>query len=329
MNLVFSTFRGNLLTVNESEIFSNSELICDEIWLTPLWAPWVDEHNDLVRVVSSAYKIKFNLSLTVCISFKYIRNNNGPKTERMRSVNSKAANSVECCFLKPCWLSNDRQQPTICHGFVCLNAWHHKGTNITTTVATASQQLVAHNIHVLQLSLNNPQHREQLRTYLQPLKEKASFTPGMTYSSMGNLSYIRNTWTLGSCVRIDSNTVDVHSLDAFSCILIGYVNSHRHKSPLHRNRICRPGCRYWKYSPGTLYSLSSHWAFLSVSKVFFPTQFIKSGKTVNELGLGILFLTWQNIGTISKMSARYLSYYLLWSRQCTLVQPSVTCHSHA
>ena len=33
MNLVFSTIRDNLLTVNQSEIFSNSELICDHYGL--------------------------------------------------------------------------------------------------------------------------------------------------------------------------------------------------------------------------------------------------------------------------------------------------------
>ena len=81
MNLVFSILRDNLLTVNQSEIFSNSESIFDEIWLTSLCAPWVNEHNGLVWFASSAYRIKFNLSLTICILFIYIRNNKGPETD--------------------------------------------------------------------------------------------------------------------------------------------------------------------------------------------------------------------------------------------------------
>ena len=72
MNLVFSTIRDNLLTVNQSEIFNNSELICDEIWLTTLWAPWVNEHNGLVRVVSSAYKTKFTDSMYIVQIYIYI-----------------------------------------------------------------------------------------------------------------------------------------------------------------------------------------------------------------------------------------------------------------
>ena len=81
MNLVFSTLRDNLFTVDQSEIFNSSELIREETLQTSFSAPWVNEHNGLVSVVSSAYKMKFSFLLTVCISFTYMRNNKGPKTD--------------------------------------------------------------------------------------------------------------------------------------------------------------------------------------------------------------------------------------------------------
>ena len=62
----FSVLGDNLFTVNQTEIFNTSELMRDQTWQTSFSASWVNEHNELVSVVLSAYKIKF---LTVCISF--------------------------------------------------------------------------------------------------------------------------------------------------------------------------------------------------------------------------------------------------------------------
>ena len=67
-NHEFSHFisKRQFVILNQSAIFSNSELICAETWLPSLWALWVRELDGLVRVVSS-YKMKFSLSLIICI----------------------------------------------------------------------------------------------------------------------------------------------------------------------------------------------------------------------------------------------------------------------
>ena len=67
--------------LTNQEIFNSSELMRDEAWLTSFSAPWVNEHNGLISVVSSAYKMKFTFLLTECISFTYMRNNKGLKTD--------------------------------------------------------------------------------------------------------------------------------------------------------------------------------------------------------------------------------------------------------
>ena len=81
MNLVFQTFRDNLLTASQSEILHNSKLIKVSTRLMSPLPPWVNEHKGLVIVVSSAYKMNLRLALTLWISFIYIIRSRGPNIE--------------------------------------------------------------------------------------------------------------------------------------------------------------------------------------------------------------------------------------------------------
>ena len=81
MNLVFLTFRDNLLTASQSEILHNSKLIKASTRLMSSLPPWVNEHKGLVIVVSSAYKMSLRLALTLWISFIYIIKSRGPNIE--------------------------------------------------------------------------------------------------------------------------------------------------------------------------------------------------------------------------------------------------------
>ena len=81
MNLVFWTFRDNLLTAYQSEILHNSKLIKASTRLMSSLPPWVNEHKGLIIVVSSAYKMHLRLALTLWISFIYIMKSGGPNIE--------------------------------------------------------------------------------------------------------------------------------------------------------------------------------------------------------------------------------------------------------
>ena len=71
--LVFPIFRDNLLTANQSYTLASSLFMLiretDGIRIV------------LLRVVSSAYKIKLKYSVQLGMSFIYIRNNKGPRIE--------------------------------------------------------------------------------------------------------------------------------------------------------------------------------------------------------------------------------------------------------
>ena len=106
MNLVFSTLRDNLFTVNQSEIFNSSELMREETLQASFSAPWVNEHNGLVSVVSSAYKMKFSFLLTVCISLTYMRNNKVHKTDPWGTpVSSSRVDEHTSWYSTYCWRS--------------------------------------------------------------------------------------------------------------------------------------------------------------------------------------------------------------------------------
>ena len=78
MTFVLSTLRESLLTASQSEILDSSRLIKYDIRFTSWFTSWVNAHNMLVNVVSSAYKMKLRCWHTVCISLIYITNNKGP-----------------------------------------------------------------------------------------------------------------------------------------------------------------------------------------------------------------------------------------------------------
>ena len=67
MNLVFWTLSDSLFTASQSAILFNSEIIKVLISSILPLHPSVNEHIGLLSVVSSAYKIKLRLSLTVYV----------------------------------------------------------------------------------------------------------------------------------------------------------------------------------------------------------------------------------------------------------------------
>ena len=68
-----------MLSANQSHILSSSIFILSVILICIL----IDLKLDIlpIRVVSSAYKIKLNLSLAICKSLMYIINRSGPRID--------------------------------------------------------------------------------------------------------------------------------------------------------------------------------------------------------------------------------------------------------
>ena len=73
-------FKDTLLTMSQSDILDNSRFILASIDALYLLSE-VNVHMELIIVVSSAYKMKSNLELTLSISFMYIMKRRGPKIE--------------------------------------------------------------------------------------------------------------------------------------------------------------------------------------------------------------------------------------------------------